>query len=289
MITRFAPSLTGYLHLGHALHMLQVWGIARARGARVLCRIEDHDLARRRPVYETAILSTMEWLGFVPDEGMTASSPDGASDYRQSDCGQHYASALRLLEEKGLVYGCACSRRQILDEQAGGEGELCYAGTCSRKGLPLQGHAVRFRLPGREVAFSDLRLGECRQVPRLQCGDFPLRDRHGQWTYQFACVCDDIRHGVDLVVRGEDILPSTGRQILLLEALGYPPPAYFHHPLILGANGEKLSKRQRSESLSSLREKGVSAAEVLGRAAHAGGLLDAYRPLALEDALALAG
>lgn len=317
MITRFAPSLTGYLHLGHVLHMLYVWGIARAKNGKVICRMEDHDLSRRRPEYEKAILENMEWLGFIPDEGITASLVNEPSEFRQSDCGDYYEKMLGVLQMKGLVYGCECSRKQILQhadgdwvreqpeasasalrlssEQADSgdavppamPNELCYTGACAGKGLPLIGHTVRFRVPDGEVVFEDLRLGECRQIPKHQCGDFSLRDRQGQWTYQFACVCDDIRHGVDCVIRGEDILSSTARQILLLQALGEPVPGYFHHPLLCDDQGEKLSKRQRSESISQLRDTGITAEEIISRAAFAGGLWNEPGPLSLSDALAL--
>ncbi|MCF7864578.1 MAG: hypothetical protein K9L89_07305, partial [Kiritimatiellales bacterium] len=111
--TRFAPSLTGYLHLGHVLHMLHVWGIARAKGGQVVARIEDHDLSRRRPEYERAILADMEWLGFSPDLGISATAAPVPSPYRQSDCTAHYEAALAELAAKGLVYGCECSRKDI--------------------------------------------------------------------------------------------------------------------------------------------------------------------------------
>ncbi|HSR87990.1 MAG TPA: glutamate--tRNA ligase family protein [Pontiella sp.] len=310
MVSRFAPSLTGYLHLGHVLHMLYVWGIARAKGGRVISRIEDHDLSRRRPEYESAILETMAWLGFVPDEGImpaaqwirsfggtTSVSSSGRgmarpateerSDYRQSDCDDQYERMLQRLNAHGLVYGCECTRKQIIDEQSDEAAELCYTGTCSDKGLPLVGNTVRFRVPADEVAFEDLRLGACRQIPRQQCGDFSLRDRQGQWTYQFACVCDDIRHGVDWVIRGEDILASTARQILLFQALDAPVPTYFHHPLICDESGEKLSKRQRSESISQLRDAGIPAEEIIGRAVFAAGFMRVPAPLSLDDALTL--
>ncbi|MBN2162911.1 MAG: hypothetical protein JXR25_08790 [Pontiellaceae bacterium] len=287
MITRFAPSLTGYLHLGHVLHMLYVWGVAKSGGGKVICRIEDHDLSRRRPEYETTILENMEWLGFVPDLGMSASGAAEASEFRQSDCGECYERMLGLLSEQGLVYGCECSRKQIQKERSGADGELCYSGTCSAKGLPLIGNTVRLRVPVGEVVFRDLRLGECRQHPKQQCGDFSLRDRTGQWTYQFACVCDDIRQGVDLVIRGEDILASTARQIQLFQMLGHSAPDYFHHPLICDDRGDKLSKRQRSESISQLRDAGISAEEILGRAAYAGGLASDSASLSLSAALIL--
>ena len=285
MITRFAPSLTGYLHLGHVLHMLYVWGIARSRGAQVLVRIEDHDRGRARSEYEAAILENMAWLGFFPDLGTF----DFPSEYRQSDCNEHYEKTLQILEARGLVYGCACSRKEILARQSDGAGELCYSGTCSEKGLPLEGNTVRFRVNAGAVAFNDLALGSCHQVPMGQCGDFSLRDRTGQWSYQFCCVCDDIRHGINLVIRGEDILSSTGRQIQLFQSLEKPAPSYYHHPLICDSHGEKLSKRQRSESITELREAGVSVEEIVGRAAFQGGLISEFRTMTVEDAVALVG
>ena len=287
--TRFAPSLTGYLHLGHVLHMIHVWGIARSTGGRVVSRIEDHDQSRNRPEYEPAILADMQWLGFVPDLGISAEKAPIPSFYRQSDCAHHYEDALRILAGKGLVYGCECSRKEIRAKQVNRSGELCYTGTCAEKNLSLSGNTVRFRVPDGEVIFSDLTLGERCQTPSTQCGDFSLRDRTGQWTYQFCCVCDDIRQGINLVVRGEDILSSTGRQIQLFQALDSPAPAYFHHPLVCDAHGEKLSKRQRSESITRLRESGVSASEVMGRAAYLAGIVPAPGLLSLDDALALLG
>ena len=301
--TRFAPSLTGYLHLGHVLHMLYVWGLARTRGGKVICRIEDHDLSRRRPEYETAVLENMEWLGFVPDAGITVTNAAGPSEYRQSDCGAFYEKMLGSLQEQGLIYGCECSRKQIVQSMVGGTAsllspgnkdsgdavppELCYSGTCIEKGLPLEGNTVRFRVPDAQLQFRDLRLGDCRQNPKQQCGDFSLRDRQGQWTYQFACVCDDIRQGIDVVIRGEDILFSTARQLCLFKAFGHSAPDYFHHPLICDEKGEKLSKRQRSESISQLRDSGVSAEEIIGRAAFCGGLIPEESPLSVQSALSL--
>ncbi|MDZ8118343.1 glutamate--tRNA ligase family protein [Pontiella agarivorans] len=284
MITRFAPSLTGYLHLGHVLHMLYVWGIARKRGAKVLFRIEDHDRSRARPEYETAVFQTLEWLGFFPDLGIS-SAAEKPSEFRQSDGSEYYQSVLDHLENRGLVYGCQCSRKQIAETQPEGAGELLYSGTCAEKGLPLEGNTVRFRTPGRQTGFEDLKLGRQCQIPWLQCGDFSLRDRQGQWTYQFACVCDDIRHGVDLVIRGEDILFSTARQIQLFETLDAAPPQYYHHPLICDETGRKLSKRQRSESITQLRESGLSPEAVIGRALHQSGLSPSDTPFTAEQAI----
>ncbi len=285
-LTRFAPSPTGYLHLGHAVNAVYVWGVARALGGRVLFRLEDHDRGRCRPEYESAVLDDLEWLGLEPDLAAPAELRRGPSPYRQSDCGGAYQEALDRLAAAGLVFGCECSRREI-DAEAGDvfNRETRYPGRCRDRGLPLDGgRGVRLRVePGLEP-FEDARLGPQVQEPAEQCGDFLVRDRFGRWTYQFAVVVDDVRHGVDLVIRGEDLLESTGRQLMLGRLLGRKRPAVFlHHPLIFRPDGLKLSKANRDSGIRDLREAGLTRHEVLGRAAWLGGLLDRPRPVAPDD------
>ncbi len=155
---------------------------------------------------------------------------------------------------------------------------------------PGPGRGLRVRLPPSEEQFTDLRLGPQRQTPALQCGDLLLRDRLGNWTYHFAVVVDDLRQGIDLVIRGEDLLDSTGRQLLLARLLGATPPsAYLHHPLILKPGGAKLSKANRDTSIRELRAAAVPREALLGRAVHAIGLLPVERPLPLEEALRIVG
>lgn len=294
--TRFAPAPTGYLHLGHVANALFVWGLARAHGGRVVLRIEDHDRVRSRPEYEAALLDDLDWLGFVPDEGDPAELRRGVSRFRQSDCGARYDAALGRLAARGLVYACRCSRRTIaraVGEPAPGE-EPCYPGTCRAAGVdPASTPLRRVRLPGEPVAFDDLRLGRQVQVPARQCGDPVARDREGQWTYQFAVVVDDIGWpaadgcgpvpAVDVVIRGEDLLASTGRQILLARLLGREqPPRFLHHPLLLRPDGAKLSKSSRDTGVRDLRAAGWAAERVLGEAAHRAGLLAAPRPLGAD-------
>jgi len=230
----------------------------------------------------------MEWLGFLPDQGLRAAHALMPSPYRQSDCENEYLAVLRRLQDHGRVYGCDCTRKQIKTVQPAGLDELLYPGNCADFDHSLEAFTVRFRVPkSRAVAFEDLRLGRRVQFPAAQCGDFSLRDRHGNWTYQFCCVCDDIRQGVNLIIRGEDIFSSTGRQILLSEALGARPVQYFHHNLLHDDAGQKLSKRQFSESIGQMRSHGALAEEVIGRAAFAGGLIDKYAPLSAEEAISL--
>ncbi len=290
MLTRFAPAPTGYLHLGHVANALYVWHTARARGARVLLRIEDHDRQRCRPEYERALLDDLDWLGFRPDLGTTDEFRRGPSSYRQSDNPAVYEAQVELLRQRGhQVYACDCSRSTIGDADPGEGASRVYPGRCRDRGLsPGTGLGLRVVIPPGIERFDDLRLGPQAQEPARQCGDLLLRDRLGNWTYQFAVVVDDLRHGVDLVVRGEDLLDSTGRQLALARLLGdAPPPLYLHHPLILKPNGDKLSKANRDTSVRELRAAGHSPETLFGRAVAALGLVPDPRPRALTEAMAL--
>jgi glutamyl-Q tRNA(Asp) synthetase len=264
-LTRFAPSPTGYLHLGHVVNALWVWGVARALGGRVLLRIEDHDATRCRPEFERALLEDLEWLGFLPD----AAAP------RQSDSTAAYSDAVSRLSAAHHVYGCECSRRTIAREvdDVFGE-ETRYPGRCRHLGLmPGKGRGTRVELgPGGEE-FEDALLGPQAQDPDGQCGDLLLRDRLGQWTYQFAVTVDDLRQGVELVIRGVDLLGSTGRQMRLARMLGRTGPAVFlHHPLIVKPDGAKLSKAAGDTGVRELRGAGAAPEDVWRQAGRLGGV-----------------
>jgi glutamyl-tRNA synthetase/glutamyl-Q tRNA(Asp) synthetase len=263
IVTRFAPAPTGYLHLGHVVNAIYVWGVARGRlqapglsAARalddgvVLLRIEDHDRQRSRYQFEAAIVEDLAWLGFVPDRPLI----------RQSERGALYQGLLEGLQARGLVYACDCSRSDI----GGGR----YPGTCRDKGLKdSPGRSLRVRLEPSSERFVDLRHGALEQQPSEQCGDLVVRDRAGNWTYHFAAVADDIAQGVTLVVRGDDLLDSTGRQIQLARLLGRtPPPSFLHHPLVMKTATQKLSKSDGHTGIRELRAKGWSAAQVIEEA-----------------------
>ena len=243
---------------------IAVWGVARAFDGRVLLRIEDHDRTRSKAEFEKAIREDLAWLGLRP----------AAPVVRQSERLLKYEDALARLAGTGLVYACACSRKAI--EAAGGAdaGELRYPGTCRGAGVDgAKERARRVRIARETIGFDDLRLGPIEQIPADQAGDILARDRHGHWTYQFAVVVDDLDQGVDLVIRGEDLLASTGRQIQLGRLLGrVPPPRFLHHPLILRPDGQKLSKSNRDTGVRDLRAAGWSVERVLGEAAAALGL-----------------
>ncbi len=268
MRTRFAPAPTGYLHLGHAANALLVWRAARDAGGQVLLRIEDHDRIRSRAEYERALLDDLDWLGFVPDLYPTEMFRAGPCESRQSDREAIYARMASALRDRGLLYACRCSRSEILaagESMAGTGLEVRYPGTCRDRGLPLADDAGwRVRLPDGAVTFVDRWCGRHTQRPSMQCGDLLVRDRHRNWTYQFVAAVDDYLQEITHVIRGRDLLESTGRQIVLASLLGRPRPASFgHHPLIMKSPTHKLSKSDGDTGIRALRAGGWTRARVL--------------------------
>jgi glutamyl-tRNA synthetase/glutamyl-Q tRNA(Asp) synthetase len=249
------------LHLGHVVNALHVWGAAHDRDGTVLLRIEDHDRQRSRPEFEAAILDDLAWLGFVPSGPIV----------RQSEREAIYRKALQPLIDRELVYGCTCSRQTARSDNPPGPsnpGELPYANTCRDKEIPLdEGVSWRVRMdPGTERFFDEL-LGPQEQDPSLQCGDLAVRDRLGNWTYQFAVTVDDQAQRITDVIRGVDLLSSTGRQIRLARLLGRPtPPRFWHHPLVMKSPDQKLSKSDGDTGIRDLRAAGWTAEAVLDRA-----------------------
>ena len=288
---RFAPSPTGYLHEGHLLSALYVWAAAKKWNLKVHLRIEDHDQSRARPAYIAGIREDLAWLGFKYD-----------SESIQSARGPIYEAALQKLVAKSLVYPCYCSRKQLLAENPQSEtGEIIYQGKCKHLVILNESegpskvlfdnsapHNLRFIVPNKFINWHDLRLGDFHENPKLQCGDFPIRDRDNQWTYQFAVCVDDIDEGITHIVRGEDIRNSTARQIALMEALGRKErPVYLHHPLIVDANNKKLSKRELAHSLRQDKEAGISPETLFGRVCYKAHLTENDAPRSLIDAISI--
>jgi glutamyl-tRNA synthetase/glutamyl-Q tRNA(Asp) synthetase len=266
--TRFAPSPTGQLHLGHVAAMIHVWGLAARHNAAVHVRIEDHDRQRCRPEYTAELRDVLDGFGFVPMNGGKWS--------QQSEHDDRFQAALAALREQNLVYTCRCTRKDTETQpSAAGSTERRYPGNCRDLNLPeMEGMPLRVRLPDDAVRFYDARHGWQRQQPAAQCGDPVIRDRLGQWTYQFVVVVDDLHDEIDWVIRGDDLLPSTGRQLLLARLLGRTAPLhFFHHPLIVNPDGTKLSKRDAAAPVGALREQGLSPGEIIGLAACRSGLL----------------
>jgi len=243
---RFAPSPTGPLHAGSLVAALASWLDARAHHGRWLVRIEDVDTPRCVPGADQVILQQLAHCGLVPDE----------PPVYQSQRGVLYQQALDSLAAPGLAYPCACTRQDIARALAASgqarerHSELVYPGTC-RDGLhgrPARAWRLDTRAPAL-VIWQDRLLGPQSQDVAHEVGDFVLKRADGLWAYQLAVVVDDAAQGITDIVRGEDLADNTARQILLQRALGLPLPRYLHTPLVLGANGEKLSKQNGAQAL----------------------------------------
>ena len=243
---RFAPSPTGPLHLGSLATALGSWLDTRAHGGTWLVRIEDVDAPRTVPGADRLILDQLQACGLEWDE----------APVWQSQRTTHYQNALEQLITIDRIYGCQCSRKQI-EEVLQKEGvlikpnqELIYPGTCRERKVSIQNHALRIRLPHEyQISFTDRGLGKQTQDLNTQAGDFVLRRADGLFTYQLAVVVDDHLQGITHIVRGEDLLSNTARQIHLQRCLGYQTPSYLHLPLVTNDAGEKLSKQTRAQSI----------------------------------------
>ncbi|MDM7942501.1 MAG: tRNA glutamyl-Q(34) synthetase GluQRS [Hydrogenophaga sp.] len=274
---RFAPSPTGPLHAGSLVAALASWLDARAQGGAWLVRIEDVDTPRCLPGMDEIILQQLARCGLVSDEPVL----------RQSQRGEAYRQALDRLIDQGNAYPCGCSRKDIeASLQAQGSARerhhiAVYPGTCRPANGGLQGkpaRAWRFQLPDdAAVRWTDRRLGPQAQNVATEVGDFILHRADGLWAYQLAVVVDDAAQGITHVVRGADLADNTARQILLQRALGLPAPAWLHTPLVLGANGEKLSKQNGASplDLTDPLQALNSAAQALGLMRQTGGLAQA--------------
>ncbi len=284
MITRgrFAPSPTGPLHLGNVRTALLSWLAARAAGGAYLMRVEDLDAPRVRPGAEERILAGLRWLGLDWDEGPDVGGP--FSPYRQSERLDRYAEALSRLRAAGAAYPCFCSRAEVAaaaqaPHGPGDEGPR-YPGTCrdlspeevARKARARH-PAWRFRVPPGAVELQDAVHGWQRRDVGAETGDFVVARADGIPAYQLAVVVDDAAMGVTEVVRGDDLLPSTARQLLLYRALGLAPPRFAHVPLVNGEDGARLAKRHGTLSLDELRERGADPLAVVGFLAALSGLV----------------
>jgi glutamyl/glutaminyl-tRNA synthetase len=300
---RIAPSPTGYLHVGHARTFWTAFERVRDAGGTLVMRMEDLDRERSKSTYAAAAMEDLRWLGMEWQEGPDVGGPGDLcpfGPYTQSERGGLYRAAWRALAEGGFLFPCRCSRKDLetaaaaphesgmakgtaagnaaaemdaLDEAQ--DREPVYPGTCR---APLHGADLwtsdlvceanwRFRVPdGEAIEFVDGNLGPQRFVAGVDFGDFLVWRRDGAPSYQLACVVDDAAMQITEVVRGADLLKSTARQILLNRALGYANPAWFHCALMVDRNGRRLAKRHDALSLRTLRERGLTPAEVLSGA-----------------------
>ena len=269
------------MHLGNARTALVSWLAARAAGGRYLLRVEDLDAPRVRPGLEAQILSELRWLGLDWDEGPDVGGPAGP--YRQSERRPRYAEALDRLRARGLVYPCFCSRAEIAAAAQAphgpGDDGPRYPGTCAALGAEevarrsaARRPAWRLRVRPGPVAFHDGVHGAQAVDVAEATGDFVVARADGVPAYQLAVVVDDAAMGISDVVRGDDLLPSTGRQLLLYEALGLDPPRFAHVPLVLGEDGARLAKRHGALSVGELRDRGADPRAVVALLARLSGL-----------------
>jgi len=288
---RYAPSPTGPIHLGNARTALAAWLSVRSRGGTFLWRLEDIDTPRVVPGMAEAQQADLAWLGLDWDEGICVQSQRTA----------FYEEALDRLATAGRLFPCRRSRKDLqalASAPHGPETEAPYPASFRPQHLAPGWYdelrraarpdaAVRFRVDDRPVVWTDRVYGPRVERVDQTVGDFVLKRRDGLYAYQLAVVVDDLAMGVDDVVRGADLLDSTARQIQLIEALGGTPPAYAHVQLVVGPEGEKLSKRDRGLSLASLRLEGVPPEALTGWLAASLGLLDRPEPCQPGDLVPL--
>ena len=266
---RLAPSPTGYLHLGHARTFWIAAMRARDAGGALVFRNDDLDAARYRMDFATAMFEDMRWLGLAWDEGPDVGGPH--APYSQSERLPLYRAALERLRAAGAIYPCARTRRDVIEaagapHEGGEDDEPLYpAAFRPDPGAPLpplgEAVAVNWRLrvaDGEVLEFDDGRLGPRRAVAGRDFGDFPVWRKDDCPSYQLACAVDDALMGITEVVRGEDLVRSTFRQLLIHRALGHGAPSYYHCPLMRDADGTRLAKRHDAMSLRALRARGVT-------------------------------
>jgi glutamyl-tRNA synthetase len=274
-VGRLAPSPTGAQHVGNARTYLIAWLAARSCGGRVVLRIEDIDSPRVKPGAARQSLDDLRWLGLDWDAGPII----------QSERLDRYYKALRQLQDRELVYPCTCSRGDIEAAASAPHAEhegAAYPGTCADRRVAdapaEQSFAWRFRA-GEAPSFIDGVRGDIQLDVRRFGGDFVVWKSAGTPAYQLAVVVDDAEQGVTDVIRGDDLIPSTPRQLLLYQALGLAAPRFAHVPLIVGPDGRRLAKRHGDTRLSALRQAGVESAALVGLLAWSCGWLDEIRPV----------
>jgi glutamyl-tRNA synthetase len=263
---RIAPTPTGYLHLGHARTFWIAMERAQEAGGKLIFRDEDIDPNRCKPEYAEAAIEDLRWFGCGWDEGPDAGGP--CAPYRQSERQALFLDAWKHLKEAGYIYPCDLSRRDVVwatqaphADEKGGEAlypENLRPPLGAGKSAKAPGETNwRFRVPNdRRMEFVDRKLGPCSFECLRDFGDFIVWRKDGLPAYELAVVVDDAAMNITEVVRGEDLLISTARQLLLYDALGLTPPAFYHAPLLCDPSGQRLAKRHRSLSLRELREAG---------------------------------
>ena len=293
LVGRLAPSPTGAQHVGNARTFLVAWLSLRARGGRVILRIEDIDSPRVKLWAVQQVIDDLRWLGLDWDEGPDVGGPQ--APYVQTERTARYAESLEFLKQGDRIYPCLCTRTDIAEAASaphpGQEGPI-YPGTCSlRTPADVESiateYAWRFRVSDQTHEIEDQFCGAVRCCPAKELGDFVIGKKDGTPAYQLAVVVDDHAMGVTEVCRGDDLLPSAFRQRELYEAFGWPAPKFVHVPLVVGTDGRRLAKRHGDTRISVLRERGVPPERLLGLLAWSCGWQADRRPVAIAELLSL--
>jgi len=289
---RFAPTPSGQLHLGNLYAALMAWLATRSAGGVFVLRVEDIDKPRSRPQWAELILEDMRWFGLDWDEGPDVGGP--YAPYTQSEREAMYEAALDRLASQGLLYPCFCSRAELLAVASAPHGLAsegpAYLGTCRtltdaerKRRAEAKAPALRFAVPNdAPITFRDGVFGDALFPPGAG-GDFVVRRADGVIAYQLAVVVDDAAMAITDVVRGADLLDSTPRQLWLYRALGLTPPRFAHVPLLCDADGERLSKRQKSLAAATLRQAGASPEALVGHIAALAGVIDRPEPVRPQE------
>jgi len=257
---RFAPSPTGYLHIGGARTALFNWLLARGQGGTYVLRIEDTDLERSKPEFEAQILRDLTWLGLDWDEGPNVGGP--YAPYRQTERTDHYLPYIQTLLDTGHAYRCDCTTERLdtlREAQTAAKEKPGYDGRCRDRGLGADcgTHVVRFRTPADGALIVDDMVKGRVEFDLTEFDDLVILRSDGSPIYNFVVVIDDLEMKITHVLRGDDHLNNTPKQILLYRALGVEPPRFGHMPLILGPDGSRLSKRHGATSVGSYRDMGI--------------------------------
>ncbi|TQR98975.1 tRNA glutamyl-Q(34) synthetase GluQRS [Paenibacillus ottowii] len=294
---RFAPTPSGWIHLGNARTALLSWLHVRSLGGTYILRMEDIDMTRARSALAQGIMEDLRWIGLDWDEGPDIGGPYGP--YTQSQRLERFQSALEKLQGQDLLYPCFCSRADIMaaahaPHGLSGEGPA-YSGACrnlsSSDALAKAQHkfpSLRFKVPQHSdaiISFHDQVAGHV-SFAAAEGGDFIIKRADGMFSYQLAVVVDDADMHMTDVLRGYDLLDSTPRQLLLYQALGLQPPRFAHVPLVLGPDGRRLAKRHGGVALRAMRRQGVTPEAVIGWLAYFSGLLDTPEPVKAVDLIA---
>lgn len=289
---RFAPTPSGFLHLGNIFCSLLAWLHAKSQGGNILLRIEDLDVARCPSKNADQLKADLEWLGLTWDEG--AYINENSQEYFQSKRSAVYEKYFHILQDKGLIYPCFCSRSELHAAEAPhlSDGRIIYPGTCRNLGteeriLKTKHRAPAYRLltENASISFIDGHYGPQQHNLAHESGDFIVRRSDGVFAYQLAVVVDDALMGITEVVRGCDLLDSTPMQLYLYRLLNFKAPEFFHIPLLTAMDGRRLAKRDGDLEIAKLRKYYGSPEPIIGQLAYWAGQLEKPEPITAQELL----